>query len=76
MDHKCNMKMEIVWTAGIWPKGQIVIPKNLRDKLNINPWDNMVVLLKDDKYIGLVRSDDMQGLTEFMKSNKIIINNN
>jgi AbrB family looped-hinge helix DNA binding protein len=68
--HNCKIKLEVVWTTSVWPKGQIVVPKNLRDKLNINPWDKMVVLLKDDKYIWLVRNDDMKGITEFVSSKK------
>ncbi len=70
MKHKCNMKFEIVGTTSVGPKGQIVIPKNLRNKLKINPWDNMIVIMKDDKYIWLVRSDDMEGLQEFINSKK------
>ncbi len=70
MWEKYEVEMEIMWTVNVWPKGQIVIPKNLRNKLGIEPWDNMVILLKWGKYIWLVRNDDMVWIREFLSSLK------
>lgn len=63
-----HMKLEIVWTWSIWPKGQIVIPKAVRDKVGLKPWDNIVVLLKDGKYIWLAKNDDMTAIMKFINN--------
>lgn len=63
---KCELK--IVWVATVWPKGQIVIPKEIRSTLDIDTGDSFVVILKDSKYIGLVRNEDMSELMAYVKS--------
>ena len=60
--------LKVVGTTTVWPKWQIVIPKEIRDKLNINPWDNMVVLMKNWKYVGLVKNDDIWDLMKYITS--------
>lgn len=63
---KCELK--IVGVATVWPKGQIVIPKEIRSSLDIDTGDSFVVILKDSKYIGLVRNEDMSELMAYVKS--------
>ncbi len=62
-------EMKLYGTTTIWPKGQIVIPKDIRDKLWLNPGDSMTILLKNDKFIGLVRNQDISELMEYIKMN-------
>ncbi len=59
----CEIKL--YWTTLIWVKGQIVIPKDIRDKLKLNHGDSITILLKDDKFIGLVRNQDIKELLEY-----------
>ncbi len=65
---KKMINLKVVWTTTVWPKGQIVIPKEIRDELNINPGDNMVVLMKDGKYVWLVKNDNIWDLMKFITS--------
>lgn len=65
-ENKCKIKLS--WTTTIWPKWQIVIPKEIRDKLNLNHWDSVTILLKDDKFIWIVKNDDLKELFEYIKS--------
>jgi len=65
-ENKCKIKL--CWTTSIWPKWQIVIPKEIRDNLNLNHWDSVTILLKDDKFIGIVKNDDLKELFEYIKS--------
>jgi len=62
----CDIKL--FWTTNIWPKGQIVIPKELRDRLNLNPWDSVWIIVKNDKYIGLIKNQDIRELMEYLSS--------
>lgn len=41
---KCSMKLH--WTTTVWPKWQVVIPKEVRDLLNISPWDSITIVTK------------------------------
>ena len=72
-EKKCEMKL--YWTTTIWAKGQLVIPKEVRDILNLKPGDSMTILLKNNKFIGLVRNDDIEELMEYIKNEKIKNNN-
>lgn len=63
---KCKIKL--YWTTTIWPKWQLVIPKEIRDKLDISTWDSMTIILKDDKFIWIIKNDDLKDLLEYMKN--------
>lgn len=65
---KCEIKM--MWVVNIWPKGQIVIPKEIREQLHIEQWDSLSILLKEGKYIWLVRNQDINDLMEYVKMEK------
>lgn len=62
--------MKLYWTTTIWPKGQLVIPKEVRNILNLKPGDSMTVLLKNNKFVGLVRNEDINELMEFIENEK------
>lgn len=53
--------MKIEWTATIWIKWQIVIPKNVRDKFDLDVWDDLVVL-SSKRWIMLVKSENLKDM--------------
>lgn len=59
-------KLSILGVVTVWSKGQIVIPKEIRDTLNIIPGKKFVTLLKDDKYLWLIDHEDMDNLRELI----------
>ena len=67
MKEKCCV-MKLYWVVTIWAKWQIVIPKEIREKLSIWPRDTMVVLLKDDKYVWLVKNEDINEIMEYVSN--------
>ena len=70
---KKMINLKVVWTTTVWPKGQIVIPKEIRTQLWINTWDQMVVLMKDWKYIWLVKNDNIWDLMKYITSEWVIV---
>jgi AbrB family looped-hinge helix DNA binding protein len=52
-------------------KGQIVIPKEVRDIFGINPGDSLIVLADSKKGIALVKSDVIEAVT-----NNILVGTN
>ena len=64
--HTCKMKL--CWTTTIWPKWQIVIPKDARDVLNLNPWDSVTLVMKDDKALAIIKNENIAELFEYMKA--------
>jgi AbrB family looped-hinge helix DNA binding protein len=68
-EKKCDIKL--YWTTTIWPKWQLVIPKEIRDKLDLKAGDSMSIILKDDKFIWILRNKDISELMEYIeKENK------
>lgn len=61
---KCDMKL--CWVTTIWPKWQVVIPKEIRDTLWLEKGDGLAILMTHWKYIGLVRNEDVSELTEYI----------
>ena len=56
-----NLKIE--WTANIWIKWQIVIPKQVRNKFKLNTWDDLVVL-SWNFWIMLIKSTDLKDMMD------------
>jgi len=57
----------LVGTVTVWSKGQIVIPKEAREELNINEWDKLMVLTKHGMAIWLIKSDNMPKFLSYMQ---------
>ena len=62
------INLKVVWTTSVWERGQVVIPKEVREMLDIKKWDNLVVLMKDNKYIWMVKSDNIWDLMKYITS--------
>lgn len=57
-------KQKYVGICKVGEKGQIVIPKEMRNIFNINSGDTLVMLGDKDKGIALVKSDFIEDLTD------------
>lgn len=68
MATECPMKMKIHGKATVWPKSQIVIPKDVRELLHIKPGDDLMIISKWDMAIGMIKSDDVQKFLQYIKS--------
>lgn len=65
LNKECGVKMFGSVTVGT--KGQVVIPKEVRELLGIESGDTLVVVTKHNKAIGMVKTDDMQAFMEYMQ---------
>ena len=58
----CNHpKMKIEGTASVGSKGQIVIPKWVREKFDLKTWSDLVVLSSDFATI-LIKSENLKDM--------------
>lgn len=54
-------KIKIEGSASVGTKWQIVIPKNVREKFELNSWNDLVVLSSDNT-IMLIKSEDLKDM--------------
>lgn len=71
--NKKSCKMKLHGTTTIWPKWQIVIPKEVRDLLKMSPWDSVTIISKDDKWVIFIKNEELSGLFEYVKSEGITL---
>ena len=57
-------KNKYIGICKVGEKGQIVIPKEIRDVFGIKPGDSVVVLSDKDKGIAIVKEDFIESLTD------------
>ncbi len=58
------MKDKYIGIAKVGEKGQIVIPKEIRDMFDIKPGDSIIVLSDKEKGIALLKADTIEDLTD------------
>lgn len=57
-------------SAKVGPKGQIVIPKEVRDMFNISPGDTLIVLADAERGIAIERFDTFDQIADAIFSGK------
>ena len=60
------MSMPLIDSAKILPKGQITIPKDIRERLKINVGDRLTLVCEDDRLV--LMNSAMFALKEFQKA--------
>lgn len=63
-----DCKIKLCWVVTIWTKWQIVIPKEVRESLQLEAWDTLSVIVTWEKYIWLIRNNDLWDLKEYIDS--------
>lgn len=59
--------IQLVGTMTLGPKGQVVIPAEVRESMGVKPGDKMVALyIPDKKSIGFVSETHMQTIIDHM----------
>ena len=57
-------KNKYVGICKVGEKGQIVIPKEIRNMFDINPGDSIIVLCDKERGIALLKADVIESLTD------------
>jgi AbrB family looped-hinge helix DNA binding protein len=52
--------------ATVGTKWQIVIPKEARDKIRVNPWDKVVLVIEDGKMM-ILNPQDVQTMIQLLQ---------
>ncbi|MCZ3367508.1 MULTISPECIES: AbrB/MazE/SpoVT family DNA-binding domain-containing protein [Methanobacterium] len=66
MNHKSNRKC-VLSTAKVGERGQIVIPKDIRDLFDIQSGDTLVVRGLEGKGILIMKAEDLLAKADIMK---------
>lgn len=67
MDKNIHPHIMLAGAATLGPKGQVVIPVEIREKMGIQPGDKLVALyMEDKKTIGFVSEKCAQGMIDKM----------
>lgn len=61
--------LEHIWPVSLWSKFQFVIPVKIRQLLNINPWDALVVIWKSNEWLWFIKNDHIDFLFEYIRKN-------
>ena len=64
MEKSKTTKNKYVGICKVGEKGQIVIPKEIRNMFDINPGDSVIVLCDKEKGIALLKADVIDCLTD------------
>ena len=57
-------KNKFIGICKVGEKGQIVIPKEVRNMFNISAGDTVIVLCDKEKGIALLKADEIESLTD------------
>lgn len=65
---KASVGVKMHGSVTVGTKGQIVIPKDVRDMLDIGEGDTLMTMTKYGKFVGFIKAEDMEEFIELLKS--------
>jgi AbrB family looped-hinge helix DNA binding protein len=63
-----HMGVKMHGSVTVGTKGQIVIPKEVRDMLDIGEWDTLMTMTKYGKFVGFIKAEDMSSFIDLLKT--------
>jgi AbrB family looped-hinge helix DNA binding protein len=71
---KSTVGVKMHGSVTVGTKGQIVIPKDIRDMLGISEWDTLMSMTKYGKFVGFIKAEDMWDFIDLLKAECNITN--
>lgn len=65
---KASIGVKMHGSVTVGTKGQIVIPKDVRDMLDITEGDTLMTMTKYGKFVGFIKAEDIEEFIELLKS--------
>lgn len=65
---KVSIGVKVHGSVTVGTKGQIVIPKDVRDMLDITEGDTLMTITKYGKFVGFIKAEDMEEFIELLKT--------
>ena len=63
-----HMGVKMHGSVTVGTKWQIVIPKDVRDMLDISEGDTLMTMTKYGKFVGFIKAEDMTDFIELLKT--------
>lgn len=63
-----TMEIRMHGAVTVGSKWQIVIPKEVRNMLDLNEWDNLLAITKYGKFVGFIKTDKVEEFIELLKA--------
>ena len=68
LPNKASSGVKMHGSVTVGTKWQIVIPKDVRDMLNITEGDTLMTMTKYGKFVGFIKAEDMSDFIDLLKS--------
>lgn len=67
-EKKIDLGVKMHGSVTVGTKGQVVIPKDVRDMLGISEGDTLMTMTKYGKFVGFIKAEDMEELIALLKA--------
>ena len=64
---KCDLTMKLRGSVTVWEKWQIVIPKEVRELLDIKPWDTLVTISKWWIAVWFIKNENIKDVMYYIE---------
>lgn len=68
VDKRLELGVKMHGSVTVGTKGQVVIPKDVRDMLDISEGDTLMTMTKYGKFVGFIKAEDMEEFIELLKA--------
>ena len=68
IEKRLELGVKMHGSVTVGTKGQVVIPKDVRDMLEITEGDTLMTMTKYGKFVGFIKAEDMEEFIDLLKA--------